>query len=255
MDSNDLNEALWNHGIFLSVSVRAFAPQNLRKKFEEADKISALEEGKKKVEELENSDADLPTAFVTFLSAVNEVIGPRDKLRAEMQTLVMGWLQRGDLVGFGYEKPRQMASRVHEIPAQLWHGNLNWIESSLSAQGLELVQIRVLHSTKKEQLTKEFGLRTDALVEGNIDAKIPQVEAAETGRPTIRGFIEDSFEALLADGLIEVQKPAKAHYPLVRSWLMRNKPEANATETTPSNEGIRRHFSPLFNDLKKNHKQ
>lgn len=255
MHSNEINEKLWNTGVYLSRAYHSFAPENLQKEWEEVSKRSALKEAHAKLEELQNTQIGFAEAMNSVLGKVTEVTRPKEDLLKRMRDLVVNRLWQGDLVAFGYEKPRRMSSEVHRLPARLWNGHIDWHTSSLVSQGLELVEIRVLTQERVSKTSSLFEFLDSYGTEAQSSTDTPHVEAGRTGRPTIKGYLEDAFAALDAAGLIDVQKPAKAHYPLVRHWLQENKPEAGATKDKPSDEGIRAHFSPLFNSLKKTRKQ
>lgn len=259
MHTHEINENLWNAGIYLGQADRSFAPENLRKAWEEVSKRSALKEANAKLEELKNTQTDLMAAMGALVTTANNVNQAKDDLLGKMRERVVSWLLRGDLVAFGYEKPRQMASRPHHLPPQLWNGHIDWFGSSLKSQGLELMEIRILTKSKIKVIAPEWLSTTEnqerALQSANCSTEMPQITAGIKGRTTIKRYVGEAFDALLADGLIKTSKPAKANYSLVRNWLKENRPEVGADDRKPSDEGIRAHFSPLFNNLKENSKQ
>ncbi|MBR9653556.1 hypothetical protein [Thalassovita aquimarina] len=239
MHTHEINEELWNAGIYLSQADRSFAPENLRKAWEEASKKSALHAMQDKMEELKETQVDFTKKLEAMLGAVNEVSRPKDDILKKMRELVVNWLKRGDLVAYGFEKPRRMASIPYELPAQLWHGRIDWFDSSLSSQSLELVQIRVLSKAMIDKVTTAALPNSETLAE--------PVQPA-IGRPTIQPQIKAAYLSVASSEKLDKTMSLKTVAEHVRLQLAQDNPDLQVTENKPSYETIRRVISPLWKE-------
>ncbi|MCK4713209.1 MAG: hypothetical protein KAT26_10050, partial [Marinosulfonomonas sp.] len=79
--------------------------------------------------------------------------------------------------------------------------------------------------------------------------------ARNIGRPSLHPYVVAAFEGLSQAGLINTEQSAKSHFAAVRNWIAANSPNCHLEPEDIGDEGIRGHFSPLFNALKKNSKQ
>lgn len=239
MHTNELNEKLWNAGVYLHQADLSFSPQSLRNEWEELKKRSALEAAKAKMEELVGREMDFQKSIAEVLSAANEVSKPKENLRKKMRELVVSWLLRGDLVGFGFEKPRRMDALPHQLYPELWHGRIDWFDSSLESQGLNLVQIRVLSKGMIEKVRASSAPETARLEEPVQPAK---------GRPTIQPQITAAFHRVMAGKNLDRAMSLKTVAEHVRLQLAQDNPELQVTEEKPSYETIRRVISPLWKE-------
>ena len=158
-----------------------------------------------------------------------------------MRDFILHHLRNENLIGLGFEPPRRMESEPHWIPTSFWDGMVQWEKNRLTAQGIVFEEVRLITRMTYENL--------------QTPSEQPQEPPVAPGRPSIKAYIEDAFHGLHADGQIDVSQPLKAHYPLVRHWLQAHRAEFEANDSNPPDEGIRKHFSPLFKALKQNSKQ
>lgn len=236
MHTNELNFTFWNAGIYLNTADFRFAPENLRKEWDEASQRSALGEAKEKMEELKNSDTDFLSAWNEIAATIGNANRPKEILKKRMRDLVVNWLLRGELVAFAFEKPRRMDSLPYQLPAQLWRGQIDWFNSSLSAQGLDLVEVRLLSKHMIETVAASNVQETPPLEAPRQPAK---------GRPTIQPQIAAAYHQVAASEVLDEAMSLKTVSGHVRIQLAKNCPELNVTEDTPSYETIRRVISPL----------
>ena len=75
---------------------------------------------------------------------------------------------------------------------------------------------------------------------------IPQSKRPNIGRPGIKADIEESFFALMEAGKFDLDAPVKSQSQLVRSWLIRFKPNGGYGPDKPGYDAIRRHTKALI---------
>lgn len=148
----------------------------------------------------------------------------------------MDEFRSGNLRCFAFEAPRTLASVSVEILPGFWKAPPDWDKGEYKVDSLHFIEIRVLQRSSAEQLVYEL-------------------ELAVKGRPTISHYVEAAFNDLQTNGRIETKSSARSHFPMVRAWIANNFKHASIDAGKLSDEGIRRHFSPLFKELKKTTKQ
>jgi len=92
-------------------------------------------------------------------------------------------------------------------------------------------------------------IRNEILERGNVD-KTP---VRSPGRPGVRQAIEDAFHALNDAGRIDPKASQMSHYPKVRDWLEKNRPDLKVSPAHMSGKTINKYYASLFNELKKAH--
>ena len=110
-------------------------------------------------------------------------------------------LQRGELFAYGYSIPRSPDDARVRVPVGLWHdrAKINWETSSISADGLEFVSVRIL---EKDRPVPVNPYRTG----------LP-------GKPSIRHLILGELERRVKAGNL---KPILAHEAkALREWARR----------------------------------
>ena len=138
------------------------------------------------------------------------------ELKQDRQRLkCLGWklrhafqdkLQRGELFAYGYSIPRSPDDARVRVPADLWHdrAKINWETSSISADGLEFVSVRIL---EKDRPVPVNPYRTG----------LP-------GKPSIRHLILGELERRVKAGNL---KPILAHEAkALREWAESTHPKA-----------------------------
>lgn len=239
MQQNDLNSTFWEAGIYLSQADRHFAPDNLRKEWEGVSKRNALEEASAKIDELKDSETDFLKAMNDVVATISDVNQPKEKLRSKMREFVVSWLLRGDLIAYAFEKPRRITSAPTSLPPHLWQGRIDWFDSSLSSQGLNLIEIRVL-SNKMIETVKASSMHETIKQEKPVQPT--------KGRPTIQPQITAAYQAVSTTGTLDNSMSLKTVAEHVRLRLALDCPELQVTEDRPSYETIRRVISPLWKE-------
>lgn len=168
---------------------------------------------------------------LAFMRISNERLKLHNAARQASIRETLDRLARGELVACGFEAPRKLDSRPILLSPAMFEGYIAWDKGTLSHEGLQFVEVRLAETS----------------------AHPPALKAP--GRPTIKHAIEEAFRALQDAGEIDPNKPAGTHYPKVRNWLRKHRTDLPKDPMSISNEGIRAHFSPLFNALRKNRKQ
>lgn len=126
----------------------------------------------------------------------------------ELLQAFLGRLRRGEIVAYGYPKPRSVSvvDRL-PIPPDLWHDRpeIDWRRSKTAGNGLSFVSVRILESQTDERSAVDPG-RNDG-----------------PGRPTLRPYIMAEFRRRAnAD---ELEKTLARQARVLRAWVKRAHPE------------------------------
>ena len=233
--------ALWRAGVYVGQSWETYAHPDLKARWDALKEESAIDAFAKGMEQASTSEAGRFEKFNQVFEGSTAILTKRAALKSQLQKNILGYIAKGYLHGFGYELPRSMEDLPVVIPKSAWSGRLDWDNSALSYQGIELCAVRL--TTNR--------IRNEVLERGSVD-KTP---VRPQGRPTVRHAIEAAFYALNQSGKVDPTASQMSHYPLIREWLELNQPNLQLPPASINSETIRRHFSPLFNDLKKTKKQ
>lgn len=231
---------LWQRGIYLGKAPFAFAPKAEKEEYGRLHDASALQAASEAAQAAAAAKSDI--SFLEGLNAAVRGARPIASARADwdnrMRKFVLHHLKHGNLYAFGFEPPRRMDSQPVEVPATYWSGTIRWDKASLSVQGLEFVEIRIVSRQLRNQL----------LERGNVEV----TAVSSVGRPTVGPSVQAAFKALEKAGEIDLSASQQSHFPKVRSWLETNFPNLSVPAAKISDKTIHKYFSPLFNDLKKN---
>jgi hypothetical protein len=239
--TNPIND-LWNRGMHLRRAPYAYAPKSDKEEHKRLHGVSAIELTTKAAEDTAASGLTGWEAMNAIMSASSPILSARTELDNRMRAFVLHHLEHGNLFAYGFEPPRRLDSQSLEIPTAYWKGNIHWSKASLSAQGLEFTEIRILSKQLRDELTAEQSTRAD-------------LDKRQAGRPSIKLHIQEAFSDLNDTNNIDINFPAKSHYPLIREHMRNMHPDLYPEDRKLGDEGIRFHFSPLFNELKKSRKQ
>lgn len=152
-------------------------------------------------------------------------------------------LQDGELLGIGYELPRRTGDVPTLIPSDVWGGKIDWKVSAASGNGLEFVSVRVILAKQEEAMRRE----TMAL--------LPAPEEKIVGRPPVKRFVLEAYEALKASGAVDFGKPKRFLYAQIRTWLGARYPDRQGQLEGLSDETVRIVVSGLFDEDKAAKKQ
>lgn len=235
------NTPFWKRGIRLDKLPLSIAQQELREAHKKLWSVSAMEMFTTEVGTAAASGKEGWDAALAAMQGPQKILSERSKVQAKMTAYALQNLKNGSLIAYGFEAPRRMDDDPKEIPARLWSGRPDWDKAMLSAEGLAFVEVRVLTKKQRRQLL-------DLPPEGAANSK-------PKGRPGVGQNISDAFRALEAAGKVDTGRPARAHFDLVRNWLAEHRPDMKPPGSDLNEETIRKHFSPLFNDLRKPNKQ
>jgi len=234
--------ALWRAGVYVGRSWVTYAHPDLKARWDALKEESAIDAFAKGMEQAATSEAARFEKFNQAFAGTRDILTKRAALKNELQKNILGYVAKGYLHGFGYELPRSTAALPVAIPKSAWSGRLDWDNSALSYQGIELCAVRL--TTNR--------IRNEILDRGHVP---PAPSTKARGRPSIGPDIEAAFHALNRAGEIDPSKSAKSHFVKIRKWLELNRPNLLVPAASISSEAIRAHFAPLFNGLKKNRKQ
>ncbi len=107
------------------------------------------------------------------------------------------------------------------------------------------VQVRVI---KRETLIKAQQEYASSQDKAPI-APMFKKQTGKAGRPSVKSYLVEAFDALVADGMIDSNGSFRSHCPLIRSWLVNAYPEDSARLGNLADETMRKVLAPLFYEL------
>jgi hypothetical protein len=230
---------LWQAGVPLARSWQTYAHPSVKAEWKKLWETSYMETLAANAKELSKTDLSASEKILQAFTEPNKIMQARSELMSKMQSNILGYIRDGHLFALGFEPPRTLSAAPVEIPLTLWSGKPNWETSTLSAQGLTLIEVRLTTKRIRAEITE-------------ISREELNPTAKPVGRPTIRPQIVAAYHAVQTSGPCLDGMHVKSVAGLVREQLARSCPELQVTAEKPSYEAIRRVISPL---LKKNNKQ
>ena len=227
---------LWQRATPIQKARTKFGPQELAEKHAKTANVTLLGEMARHGSTLSGDKLAGIDVLVKSLEAAQPAFGKKWDTIHALNDFFIGEFQSGSLRCFAFEAPRSFHSVPVEITPELWTAFPDWDKGEFKANGLHLIELRVLPSEGAPVVTY------------NHEQKL-------FGRPSIEEPVTGAFHALHALGKINTNFSMKSHYPLVRKWIEFNYLKEVIDANTISNEGIRGHFSPLFKALKTTNKQ
>ncbi len=196
---------------------------------------------KKDAQEASELDGDMTAKLTHAFSGFGKLAGTRNALKDKLQANILSYVSSGHIHGFDFDLPRSVSSVPVAIPKEAWAGKCDWENGTPSFRGLEFADVRL--TTNR--------IRNEILERGNVDRTPPRA----VGRPSAAKDIMAAIHALHEAGEIDPTASQKSHFPKALRWLELNRPDLDPAPNAISFETFRKHFSPFFNDLKKNTKQ
>lgn len=227
---------LWQSAIPIQKAQLKFAPKDLAKRYAETADVTLIGEMSKHVSSLAGKPMSGMEALITTMESAQPAYKEKWATVHALNDFFMDEFRSGRLRCFAFEKPRSISALPVEMAPEHWTALPNWETGEFKANGLHLVELRVFQTTATQPT-------------------IYKAEQLVPGRPSISKHVTSAFNFLRAEGEIDLKRSAKSHYPMVRTWIAANASGANVEAKELSDEGIRRHFSPLFKALKENSKQ
>lgn len=237
----------------MSAAPLHFAPEDIRNKWRELASLSALQAGTDHLKKTATRGAHWLDVLGTALEGMQTVITPRSETIRAAEAQLMKRILGQQFLALGFEAPRKLTSNVVEIPSHFWRGIVRWEDSELICQSLHFVEVRLVPSHLIPTAIPDRHAPADTMKLEAMNAG--QNAPASVGRPSIKEHITDAFNALHQKGQIRPHDTARSHYPLVRQWLRDHHPDLRVTDAKPSDEGIRAHFTPLFEGISGHRKQ
>lgn len=250
-----IKDSPWRAATPLSHAPIHFAPTDLQNTWRGLSERSAMNEANSHYQSNSPSSGSWIEHFAAMIEGAKPLVMAREDVLKQAKAHLLRALLRGEYTAFGFEAPRTLASVPLEIPAEHWHGRIDWSASELHSQSLRFVEVRLLPTCGQYQLALTVGTPPQADSLRPPQDQLPPPTPAKAGRPSIKVPVTDAFQALAAQGHINPKASAKSHYPLVREWIATNCTGAGVDANKLSDEGIRAHFSPLFGSFKEDRKQ
>ena len=226
---------LWQSATPIQIARLRFAPPELVQKLHAFGKVSLVDSLQKAA--IDNKNFHM---LIEAMNSATQLAVAADTKRREIQSeidqLFADAILAGELRCFAFEPPRTLSSNPVEMQIEHWTAYPNWETGEFKANGLHLIELRVL---KAEKVADVIG----------------SAETTKVGRPSIEPHVTAAFAELNLLGKIDVSKSAISHFQLIREWINRHDPKQELNALHLGNEGIRAHFSPLFKALKKTRKQ
>ncbi|MCV2880225.1 hypothetical protein OE699_15385 [Sedimentimonas flavescens] len=239
--TKDQLSQLHHAGAPLSGAWLSYARAEDRARWVELKNQSAPEAFAKGVEASQAVEGDILTKLTQAFKGPQAILTARSELAKKLQANILSYIANGQLHGFGYELPRQVASAPVAIPKVAWTGQCDWVNGTLSYQGLQFVGVRLTTNRKRNEI----------LERGHVDLTPPRA----VGRPSVAKDILSAIHALHEAGEIDVTASQYSHICKLRGWLELHRPDLDPPPNAISDETFRKQFAPFFKTLKENTKQ
>lgn len=231
-------EKLWRAGVPVSTSWKVYANPELKQAWKAISSQSALEALEQGAQSQSDSDRPLHEKIALASSGAQKILLERTALMNRLRANILNYVKQGQLFAYGFDQQRTLSSVPVEIPAALWQGKCDWHASKLTAQSLSFIEVRLTLKRIRDEI---------------MCGEVAPVKTV--GRPSIGVYITAAFEGLNKAGRIDTSHSAISHFPMVRQWIKNNRPDCHLDANNIGDEGIRAHFSPRFNALKRHRKQ
>ena len=144
---------------------------------------------------------------------------------------------------FAFEKPRNLRDDPVELEAAMLIQNeyFRWYEGTAKSQGLEFIEISMIPESQAIALVAKW--RAEA---GTGAQMLTDPAARPVGRPPVKPFILEAFNALHAQGTIDYSKSLTSQYPLIRQWLAAHCSSVETSDKKPSDDSIRVAAGAIF---------
>lgn len=226
---------LWQKGVRIKATRLELADPQLLGQLDELSKITIMSGMSSEAASKPVTNGEYLPLLADSIKAAADASTKCREINYQIDRNFMNIVRSGDLRCFAFESPRRMSSEPVEMQREHWTHFPNWETGEFKANGLHLIELRILQT----QYTPEVEHSSETL--------------ASPGRPSIKRYVDDAFDDLHSKGKIELGASAKSHYPMIRQWISERTSDFDAKPL--SDEGIRGHFSPRFNELKKTNKQ
>ncbi|MGX9353981.1 hypothetical protein ACS3SW_02110 [Roseobacteraceae bacterium S113] len=228
---------LWKAARPLSQAWLTYASPDQRVEWKKAQSVSMIEAF---TSSLQKADGEPSQKLMAATERMAEIATQRNAISNALKNQTLEWIRGRKLYALGFDTDRTLETLPVELPNSVWDGVLEWEKSRVAFQGLTFREVGLITSK----------MRADILNVGN------SLKSEKTvGRPSIAQDVQDAFATLVSEGKVDLQKTIKWHCHLVRSKLHETDPARFPVGTLKSDEGIRKHLSPLFKALKEDKKQ
>jgi hypothetical protein len=186
----------------------------------------------------------LASAFVALKPALDPWIEHgerREAARTQIRDRVLKFLAERQLIGIGFALPRRPADTPAEIPSDVWAGKVDWENSAVSGNGLNFVSVRLVTSAMLSKTVRQIAP--------------PVTPQGRVGRPSIKKFAIEAYDALKFAGAIDYSKPMTVCFDQVRRWLEKSYPDRAGFFVNAAEETLRQHVGPLFQQDRRSQSQ
>jgi len=202
---SSFTKELWACGWPLDEAAHRIAPRELLDQLEEPypaiDRPAPIELP---------SDSGWPLRALAATAVISEALGPildhylaRSAVRDEIRDNLLVRIEGGQFIAVGYALPRKHGDLPVEIPIDLWEGEPDWNNSSISEHGLEYVAVQIVPAERLEKLPGNIALLQIA----PPSASPRKINPPRIGRPSCRKIIEIAYEKLKQSREIDYLAP------------------------------------------------
>ncbi|WP_171206140.1 hypothetical protein [Ruegeria sp. HKCCA0235A] len=235
---------IWKQSHWLSKSAEAFAAHFFKEEWVAAQDLRGdkhwLEVFGDAMAQASTEVADGWERAQIGAQKLSEISTPKLELKRRATDEIVKLLRKGVYRAYGFDRPRTLDLEPVQIPQEAWNERFAFEKNEVHHQSLRFIDVRV----------RMMSAENDPLLKAQ-----PYPVPAKAGRPSIKEDVEAAFRVLAAQEQIDVSLPAKANIDRVRQQMRVAHPQKYPLADKPGYEGIRPHFSPLFEDLKNARKQ
>ncbi len=239
----------WKRGIPLNRAIFHFGTSEWNAKYEllRQKKEAAFEESLKAAETLhvENNIGKIAKGLLSVFSPPTKANKEFSEHIEILKKDIIRNILNGTLIALGYSLPQNPSSPPHIIPDDVW-GKVNWDASEIQGQGLHFVSVRLARRN-----IAGMDLEHEPRQPKNVPLISPPV-AGRLGRPSLKGDIQEAYEYLQSQNLVDLAKPMAAYYVPIREYLAKAYPDKAGQYKKMADETIRLVISSLHKKNKKN---
>ena len=153
-----------------------------------------------------------------------------ESYKSELENTCLRWIKSGKLVAVGYSKDRRPQDKVSKVPTDLIaNGYYNWNDNKISYSSLDMVDIRIIHPEKIEEIMQDIHEQTNKTHGRTEDKKQiitkPDLPNPALGRPTKEDLILRAFKLGVENDAIDFTQSNKIIYSTVESIICNEWPE------------------------------
>lgn len=190
---------LWREG----TGLRSACDRFLADEYKQRIKEDSEQETARRFEEFEAvNQSQHFSGLIKAFRSFQPLSSDREYKRITQERIITA-LANKELVGIGFELPRNSSDAPKRVPSDLWYGDIDWDGSGVERSELRFAQVTIV---SKNMFSSE--------VSGSLRISL--------GRPSLKPQIEKAFHELDKVGKISYQGARKRNIPIVRRFVVEN---------------------------------